>query len=75
MCAGRRAELHRAPPKEMESGYEIEDDAQDNETRFYKLPFGQGEYEAEGRVGVRITLRALDGDPDLYVSQASSSND
>ena len=36
-----RAELHRAPPKEVESGYEIEDDAQDDETRFYKLPFGQ----------------------------------
>lgn len=57
------AEMHPAPPRALESEYEIEDFIAMHETRFYRMPF------VAGSVGFKVTLRAMEGDPDLYVCQ------
>ncbi|GBG25382.1 UPF0669 protein C6orf120-like [Hondaea fermentalgiana] len=57
------AEMNPKPPHDLESGYEITDNALQGETRIYRLPF------EPDSVGFKVVLQATEGDPDLYVCQ------
>ena len=60
-----RTEIRRAPPQILSSGDEIEATVRENAVQAYRLQPNE-----EGRkCSVKITLKTVSGDPDLYVCQ------
>jgi hypothetical protein len=57
------------PTVTLESDFEIEDVCAQESMRHYKLPY------APGCVGFKVVLRAIEGDPDLFVCQRSKQPD